>query len=88
MIAETSGPCIVTEDSAFLYSGIKWTVNVTCVWVKMLIHCNKFCLSSHNLVVSGSHVSGSRVSGPRSRVSGLDFRLYPLVIIVGAFLKN
>ena len=38
MIAETSGPCIVvfTGYSAFLYSVIKWTVNVTRVWVKML----------------------------------------------------
>ena len=38
MIAETSGPCIVvfTGDSPFLYSVIKWTVNVTRVWVKML----------------------------------------------------
>ena len=38
MIAETSGPYIVVfaGDSAFLYSVIKWTVNVTCVWVKML----------------------------------------------------
>ena len=38
MIAETSGPCIVvfTADSAFLYSVIKWTVNVTRVLVKML----------------------------------------------------
>ena len=53
MIAETSGPCIVvyTGDAAFLYSVIKWTVNVTRVWVKMF--------SSHNLLISGSHVSGS-----------------------------
>ena len=38
MIAETSGPCIVvfTGDSAFLYLVIKWTVNVTRVWVKVL----------------------------------------------------
>ena len=38
MVAETSGPCIVvfTRDSAFLYSVIKWIVNVTRVWVKML----------------------------------------------------
>ena len=38
MIAETSGPCIVvfTGDSAFLYSMIKWNVNVTHIWVKML----------------------------------------------------
>ena len=38
MIAETSGPCIVvfTGESAFLYSVIKWTVNVARVWVKML----------------------------------------------------
>ena len=38
MIAETSGPCIVvfTRDSAFLYSVIKWTVNVTRIWEKML----------------------------------------------------
>ena len=38
MIAGTSGPCIVvfTGDSTFLYSLIKWTVNVTRVWVKML----------------------------------------------------
>ena len=38
MIAETSRPCIVvfTGDSTFLYSVIKWTVNVTGVWVKML----------------------------------------------------
>ena len=39
MIAETSGPCIVvftTRDSVFLYSVIKWTVNETRVWVKML----------------------------------------------------
>ena len=38
MIAETSGPCIVvfSGDSAFLYSVIKWTVNVTRVSVKML----------------------------------------------------
>ena len=38
MIAETSGPCIVvlTGDSAFSYSVIKWTVNVTRVWVKTL----------------------------------------------------
>ena len=38
MIAEISGPCIVvfTGDSAFLYSVIKWTVNVTRVSVKML----------------------------------------------------
>ena len=38
MIAETSGPCIVvfTGDSAFLHSVIKWAVNVTRVWVKML----------------------------------------------------
>ena len=37
MISET-GPCIAvfTGDSAFLYSVIKWTVNVTRVWVKML----------------------------------------------------
>ena len=89
MIAETSGSCIVvfTGDSAFLYSVIKWPVNVTRVWGKMLYHCYKFCLSSHNLVASGSHVSGSRVSGsrvsslrfsgPRSRISGPDFRLRP-----------
>ena len=79
MIAETSGPCIAvfTGDSIFLYSVIKWTVNVTRVWVNML-HCYKFCRSSHNLVVSGSHVPGSQVSGsqvsgsrvPESRVSG------------------
>ena len=39
IIAETSRPCIVvfTGDSAFLYSVIKWTVNVTRVWVKMLL---------------------------------------------------
>ena len=38
MIAETSGPCTVvfTGDSAFLYLAIRWTVNVTRVWVKML----------------------------------------------------
>ena len=38
MIAETSESCIVvfTGDSAFLYSVIEWTVNVTRVWVKML----------------------------------------------------
>ena len=38
MIAETSGSSIVvfTGDSAFLYLVIKWTVNVTRVWVKML----------------------------------------------------
>ena len=38
MTAETSGPCVVvfTGDSAFLYSVLKWTVNVTRVWVKML----------------------------------------------------
>ena len=38
MIAETSGPCIVVfpRDSVFLYSVIKWTANVTRVWVKML----------------------------------------------------
>ena len=38
MIAETSGPCIVvfTRDSAFLYSVIKSTVNVTRIWEKML----------------------------------------------------
>ena len=75
MIAETSGSCIVvfTGDSAFLYSVIRWTVNVTCVWVKMLYHCYKFCLSSNNLVASGFHVSGSQVSGSQvsgSRVSG------------------
>ena len=70
MIVETSGSCIAvfTGDSAFLYSVIKWTINVTRVWVKMLFHCYKVCLSSHNLVVSGSHVSGSQVSG--SRVTG------------------
>ena len=39
MITETSGPCTVvfTGDSAFLYLVIKWTVNVTRVWVKMLV---------------------------------------------------
>ena len=38
MTAETSGPCVVVfiGDSAFLYSVLKWTVNVTRVWVKML----------------------------------------------------
>ena len=38
MTDETSGPCIVifTGDSVFLCSVIKWTVNVTRVWVKML----------------------------------------------------
>ena len=38
MIAKTSAPCIVvfTGDSAFLYLVIKWTVNVTRVWLKML----------------------------------------------------
>ena len=67
MIADTSGPCIVvfTGDSAFLYSVIKCTVNVTHVWVKMFYHCYKFCFSSHNLVVSGSYVSWYQVSGSR-----------------------
>ena len=38
IIAETSESCIVafTGDSAFLYSVIKWNVNVTRGWVKML----------------------------------------------------
>ena len=38
MIAETSGTGIVvfTGDSGFLYLVIKWTVNVTHGWVKML----------------------------------------------------
>ena len=38
MIAEKLGPCTVqvTGDSAFLYSVLKWTVNKTRVWVKML----------------------------------------------------
>ena len=63
MIAETSEPCIIvfTGDSAFLYSVIKWTVNVTRVWVKMLYHCYKFCYSSHKLVASGSQGPGSQV---------------------------
>ena len=90
MIAETSGPCIVvfTGDSAFLYLVIKWTVNVTRVWVKML------SFVFHNLVISGSHVPGLRVPGSwvpglgsqspgsqvsGSRVSGRDFRLCLLI---------
>ena len=35
MIAETSGSCILvfTGDSTFLYSMIKWTANVTRVFI-------------------------------------------------------
>ena len=39
MIPETSGPpcnVVFTGDSAFFNSVIKWTVNETRVWVKML----------------------------------------------------
>ena len=65
MIVETSGPCIVvfTGDSTFLYSMIKWTVNVTRFHC---FHCYKFCLSSNNLVVSRSQISGSQSSGSRA----------------------
>ena len=77
MIAETSGPYIVvfTGDSAFLYSVIKWTVNVTRVWVKMLSLLQILLVPITPLsqgprsqgpgsLVSGSRVSGLRVPGP------------------------
>ena len=66
MIAETSGPCIVvfTGDSVFLYSVDKVDCSCDSRMGKRCFHCYKFCLSSHSPVVSGSHVSGSRVTGP------------------------
>ena len=83
MITETSGPCTVvfTGDSAFLYLVIKWTVNVTRVWVKMLVPITSLSQGPRSRG-SGSQGPGSWVSGPRSRVPGpgsrvsdLDFRL-------------
>ena len=72
MIHETSGSALFSGDSAFLYSVIKWTVNVTRMFIGLrCFHYYKFCLQSQNL--GSLRVSGSQ--GPGSLNSGLNFRL-------------
>ena len=76
MITETSGPCTVvfTGDSAFLYLVIKWTVNVTRVWVKMLVPITSLSQGPRSRG-PGSRVPGLRVLGLGSRVPGLESRV-------------
>ena len=72
MIHETSGSALFSGDSAFLYSVIKWTVNVTRMFIGLrCFHYYKCCLQSQNL--GSLRVSGSQ--GPGSLISGLNFRL-------------
>ena len=67
--------CCIYWNSAFLYTVIKWTVNVTRVWVKMLsllqILSVLITSLSQGPMSQGLRSQGPWVPGPRSRVPGL-----------------